>query len=74
MKDNLDQECVKGGGGASILPGQKWTIATRLIFLEKKDGLFSVVTLLFRLSLPKIWLSHPHKNNIFEMSDNRVIR
>ena len=69
MKDNLGQECVEGellsfqgkiGRIAPDCPGQMTVI-------------FPVLTLLFRLSLPKIWLSHPHKNFIFEMSNNRAI-
>ena len=60
MKENLDQEHVKGGFQdkigkiASDFPG--------------KMTVFSVLTLLFHLSLPEICLSHPHKNYISEMS------
>ena len=67
MKDNFCQECVKGGlylsrANLKQLP---------LISLEK--CFFPVLTLLLHLSLHKIWLSEPHKNYSFEMSDNRAI-
>ena len=63
MKDNLEQEWV------SILPGENWKIL--LQFPWKNDSFH--FTLIFRLSLPKIWLSRPDKNYIFEMSNNRSI-
>ena len=67
MKDNLGQECVKG---ASILQGNIGTIASNF----PENDSFPALILLFCLSLPKIWLPHPHKNYIFEMSNNRAIR
>ena len=60
MKDNLGQECVKGG--LLSFQGKIGTIAPDF---PGKITVFPVLTLLFRLSLPKIWLSHPHKNYIF---------
>ena len=64
MKVNLGQECVKGGfypcrAHWNNCPGFPW-----------KDDSFSFLTLRFCLSLPKIWLSHPHKNYI--LSNNRA--
>ena len=63
MKENLDQECVYGGhlsfqGKLEQLPWLPW-----------KNDSFPVLTLFYYLSLPKLWLSHPHKNYIFEMRD-----
>ena len=43
-----------------------------LISLEKWQ-LSLVLTLMFRLFLPKTWLSHKHKNYIFELGSNRVV-
>ena len=49
MKDNLDQECVKGG--LLSFQGKIETIAPD--FSGKNDSVFLVLTLLFHLSLPK---------------------
>ena len=38
-----------------------------------KLGNFLVLALFFHLSLPKIWLSHPNKNYIFETIKDRDI-
>ena len=38
-----------------------------------KMTVFSSFDSIFRLSLPKIWLSHPHNSYIFEMSNNKAI-
>ena len=54
MKDNLGQECVKGG----LLSFQS-KIETISPDFPRKMTVFPVLTLLFHLSLPKIWLSHP---------------
>ena len=69
MKDNLSQRCVDGG--LLSFQGKIGTIAPDF---PGKMTVFPVLTLFFRLSLPKIWLSHSHKNYIFEMSNNRAIR
>ena len=68
MKDNLDQECTKWG--LLSFQGKIGTIAPDF---PGKMTVFLVFTLLFHMSLPKLWLSHPHKNYIFEMSNNKVI-
>ena len=68
MKESSGQERVKRG--ASIFPGQHWNIP--LIPLEKMT-VFLVLSLLFRLSLPKILLTHLHKSYIFEISNNRAV-
>ena len=39
---------------------------------EKLDN-FSVLALFFHLSLPKIWLTYPNKNYIFETIKDRAI-
>ena len=57
MKDNLGQECVKGG--LLSFQGKIGTIFS--VFIGKMT-VFPVLTLLFHLSLPKTWLSHPQKN------------
>ena len=67
IKDNLSQECVKGG-----LLSFKGKIETIAPDFPGKITVFSVLTLLFHLSLSKIWLSYPNKNYIFEMSNNRL--
>ena len=36
-------------------------------------GNFPVLALFFHLSFPKIWLTHPHKNYIFEIIKDRAI-
>ena len=38
-----------------------------------KLGIFPVLALYFHLSLPKIWLTHRHKNYIFETIKDRAI-
>ena len=68
MKDNLGQECVKGG----FYPFRAKLKQLPLISLENDS--FPVLTLLSNLSLPKIWLSRAKKNYIFDMSNNRAIR
>ena len=68
MKDNLGEECVKGG-----LLSFQGKSGTTVSDFSGKMTVFPVWTLLFCLSLPKIWLSHKHKNYIFEMSSNRSI-
>ena len=68
MKDNLGQEYVKGG----FYPSKAKLEQLPLMSLEKMT-VFRVLGILFHLSLPKIWNSHPHKNYIFEMSNRRVI-
>ena len=69
MKDNLSQECVKG---EFLFFHCK--IGTIVPDFPGKITVFSVLTPLFRLPLSKIWLSHPHKNYIFEIINNRAIR
>ena len=69
MKDNLGQECVKGR-----LLSLQGKIGTIVSDFPGKMTFFPVLTLLFNLSLPKIWLSYPHKKYIFEMSNNTAIR
>ena len=56
MKDNLGEECVKGG----LLSFQD-KIETTASDFPGKMTVFPVLTLLFHLSLPKIWLFHPNK-------------
>ena len=67
MKENLDQEHVKVG-----LPSFQGKIG-KIAFDFAGKMTVSSLTLLFHLSLPKIWLSHPHKNYISEMRNNRAI-
>ena len=63
--------CKEGGGGGLLsFQGKLGTTDTDF---PGKMTFFTVLTLLFRLFLPKIGLSHPHKNYIFEMSNNRAI-
>ena len=69
MKDNLGQECVKG----ELLSFQD-KIETLAPDLPGKMTVFSSFDPTFHLSLLKIWLSHPNKNYIFEMSKNSAIR
>ena len=69
MKYNLAQECVKGG--LLSFQGKIETIAPDF---PGKMTVFLVLTLLFHLSLPKIWLSFPNKNYVLEISINRAIR
>ena len=68
MKDNLGQECVNG----DFYPSRVKLKQLPLISLEKGQFL-PVLTLLFHLSLPTIWLFHPNKNYIFGMSNNSSI-
>ena len=68
MNDNLDQECVKG-----VLLSFQAKLGPTAADFPGKITVFPVVTLLLHLSLNKIWLSHPHKNYIVEMSNNRSI-
>ena len=67
MDENLGREQVKGGFYPSR---QTWKIAP--VFPGKMTA-FSVLTLLFHLSLLKMWPSHPHKSYISEMRNNRAI-
>ena len=69
MRDNLGQECVKGAPLSF-----QCKIETITSESPGKKTVFSSFTLLFHLSLLKIWLSHTKKNYIFEMSNNRAIR
>ena len=69
MKDNLGQECVKGG-----LLSFQGKIETIILDFPGKATVFPVLTLLFHLSLPKIWFSHSNKHYIFQMSNNKAIR
>ena len=68
MKENLGQERLKRG----FFPSKAKLEQLLLISLEN-DSFFPVLTLLFHLYLPKIWLSNLHKSYIFEMSNNRAI-
>ena len=69
MKDKLGQECVKGM--FLSIQGKIETIASDF---PGKLTVFPVLTIIFHLCLPKIWLSHPNKNYVFELSNNRPIR
>ena len=69
MKENLGQECVKKG--LLSFQGKNWN---NFPDIPGKMTVFSVLTLLFHPFLPKIWLSHLHKNYIFEISNNSAIR
>ena len=55
LKDNLGEGCVKGG--LLSFQGKFETIAP-----DFPGKIFSSFDPTFRLSFPKIWLSHPHKN------------
>ena len=68
MKDILGQECVKGD--LVSFQGKVETIGPDF---PGKMTIFPLLTLLFHLSLSKICLSHPNKNYIFEMNNNRAI-
>ena len=68
MKENLGQEHVE----RRILSFQG-KIETIFPAIPGKMTAFPVLTVLFHPSLPKIWLSHLHKNYIFEISNNRAI-
>ena len=67
IKNNLCQKCVKERHLS--LQSKFETIAPGFL---GKMMVFSSFSLLFHLSLPKIWFSHPHKNYIFGMSNNRA--
>ena len=69
MKENLGQEHVKRG--PLSFQGKIETIFPEI---PEKMTVFSVLTLLFHPSLPKIWLYHLNKNYIFEISDNSAVR
>ena len=62
MKGNLGQECVKRG----LLSYQGKADTIDPDFLGKMT-VFSVLVLLFHLSLPKIWSSYSCRNYIFEV-------
>ena len=68
MKENLGHGHVE----RELLSFQR-KISNFSCYPWKKTG-FPVLTLLFHLSLHKIWLSHLHKNYICEISNNRGIR
>ena len=68
MKEDLGQEHAEKG----LLSFQGKIGKTVPDFFGKMT-VFPVVTLLFHLSLSKIWLSHPHKIYISKMSNNRAI-
>ena len=63
MKDKLGQECVKG----RLLSFQD-KIETIAPDFPGKMTVFLLFTLLFHLSLPKLWLYQPNKNYISEMN------
>ena len=63
MKDNLDQECVKRG--FISLEGRIGTIS---FDFPGKMTVFPVWSLLFHLSLLKIWLSHSQKIIFFQLA------
>ena len=67
LKENLSQKHVKRR--FLSLQGKIRKIASHF---PGKMTIFLVLTLLFHLSLPIIWLSHPHKNYISKMSNNRA--
>ena len=64
MKDNLDQERVKGG-----LLSFQGKIGTIVPDFPEKMTAFSSLDLPFHLSLPKIWLSYSHKNCILNFNN-----
>ena len=66
----LGQEHVKRG----LLSFQDKIGTIAPDFPGKNDSFNPVLTLLFCLSLPKIWLFRLHNIYIFEMSGNRAIR
>ena len=71
MKEKLAQEHVEKAFNYSILPGENWN---NFPYYSWKMTVFPVLTLLFHPSLPKMWLSHLHKNYISEIRNNRAIR
>ena len=68
MKNNLGQECVKEG--PLSFQGKIGTIS---LDFPGKVTVFLALTLLSTFHLPKICHSHPNKNYIFKMSNNRAI-
>ena len=70
MKDNLGQERVEKGIEVSFQV-KNWNNSPDI---RGKMTIFPVLTLLFQPFLPKIWHSHPNKNYIFEISNNRASR
>ena len=56
--------------GACMFQGQIGKIAFQTL---GKLGNFPVLALFFHLSLPKLWLTHSHKNYIFEAIKHRAI-
>ena len=68
MKENFGQEHVKRG----LYPSRE-KIETSFPSIPEKMTVFSSFGPTFHPFLPKIWLSHPNKNYIFEISDNRAI-
>ena len=69
MKENLGQEHVKRG--LLSFQGKNWNNFPDIP--GGKMTVFPVLILLFHPSLPKILLSHLHKNYIFEISNKRAI-
>ena len=69
MKENLGQEHVERG--LLSFKDKSWN---NFNCYSLKNDSFSVLTLLFHPSLPKIWLFHLHKNYIFEISNNKATR
>ena len=81
--------CYVGGGGGGVEPTpQKFSSITfdrDKIFLHSRQtvkiplqspgklSIFLVLSLFFRLSLPKIWQAHPHKSYIFKINKDRSI-
>ena len=68
MKENLSHKHVKRG----FLSFQG-KIGKNVPDFPGKMTVFTVLTLLFHLSFPKIWFPRKHKNYISAMSSNRVI-
>ena len=68
IKGTLGQERVKRG--LLFFPGKNWN---EFPCYPWKTESFSSFDPIFHPSLPKIWLSHPSKNYIFVISDNRAI-
>ena len=65
----MGQDCVQRG-----LLSFQGKIVTIALDFSGKLTVISSFDPTFRLSIPKIWFSHPHKNYIFEMSNNSAIR
>ena len=68
MKENLGQARVEKDFYSSSARLEQF------LLISLKNDSFQILTLLFRMSLSKIWLSHLHKIYIFEMRNNRAIR